>query len=87
MIERLDTWLKRATNEYIDLYINEFDNKQDYELSDEQFDFARNLRNRIGILYWIKYGDDLEITFDSGSINVKYPTGNKRTWDKNNRWN
>lgn len=87
MIERLDKALKIAINKYIDSYLYEFDNKQDSDLSDEQYNFVKTLINEVMMLYWIKYGDDVKVTFDSGSISIKYPTGDKRTWDKNNRWN
>ena len=87
MIERLDRALKIAINKYIDSYLYEFDNKQDSDLSDEQYNFVKTLINEIMMLYWIKYGDDVKVTFNVGLVNVKYPTGDKRTWDKNNRWN
>ena len=86
MIGRLDTALKKAINKYIDSYLYEFDNKMDIDLSDEQYNFVKILRNEIMMLYWIKYGDDVKVTFNVGLVNVKYPTGNKKTYNKNNRW-
>lgn len=80
MMERIDIAKKRAIQQYKDAYEYEFDNKEDFDLTDEQFEFAEDLRNHIRELYWIVNGDSVKVKFDKSKITIKYSNGTTREY-------
>lgn len=57
MKERLLKRIEIEEKEYKEMYEYELDNKEDYELTEEQWDFVSEKRNDIMSLYWILDGE------------------------------
>lgn len=57
MKERLLKRIKSEEKEYKELYENEIGNKEDYELTDKQWDDVSRKRCEIISLYWILEGE------------------------------
>jgi len=75
MIERLDIALKNARELYKVAYEYEFDNKDDIDMTEEQFKYCLQLRDELMLLYWIK--NEAVVKFEKSKIIVKWPNGEK----------